>query len=249
MFKQRLKALPEKRDTAVAGQGLSAPRPGGQFVCLRPIAILLLFGAAFGYLEAAVVSYLRILHEPARRHFYQDRPSGELFPLLTLEQVRATGPEQQKTLFVEIGREAATMLMLAAIALAVARNARQWTAAFAIAFGVWDIVFYACLKLPFTWDILFLIPAPWVGPVIAPVLVSLAMIAGGIWCLWREAASRPLQIGLWNAVGVLLGGLVIVLSFTLDYRNIMAGGMPHPFHWGVFGLGMGIGVVSYARAA
>ena len=87
--------------------------------------------------------------------------------------------EQQKTLFIEIGREAATMLMLAAIALAVARNTRQWTAAFAIAFGVWDIVFYACLKLLlgwpaslFTWDILFLIPVPWVGPVLAPVLIS-----------------------------------------------------------------------------
>lgn len=170
--------------------------------------------------------------------------------------MRATGPEQQKILFVEIGREAATMLMLAAIALAVARNARQWTAAFAIAFGVWDIIFYACLKLVLgwpaslsTWDILFLIPVPWVGPVIAPVLVSVAMITAGIWCLWREAAGRPLQIGLWNATGVLLGALVIVLSFTLDYRNILAGGMPHPFHWGVFGLGMGIGAVSYGRTA
>ena len=255
-FKQRLKALPEKRSVAVAGQGLGGPHLAGRFVCLRPVAILLLFGAAFGYLEAAVVSYLRILHEPARRHFYPDRRSGELFPLLTLERVRAAGPEQQKTLFVEIGREAATMLMLAAIALAVARNARQWTAAFAIAFGVWDIVFYACLKLLLgwpasllTWDILFLIPVPWVGPVIAPVLVSLAMIAAGIWCLWREAAGRPLQIGLWNAVGVLLGALVIVLSFTLNYRNIMAGGMPHPFHWGVFGLEMGIGAVSYRLSA
>jgi hypothetical protein len=247
--------LPEQRDL-VADQPLAEPLPRDRFPLLRAVAILLLFGTAFGYLEAAVVSYLRILHEPARRHFYLDRPSGELFPLLTLEQVRATGPEQQKTLFVEIGREAATMLMLTAIALAVARNARQWTAAFAIAFGVWDIVFYACLKLLlgwpaslFTWDVLFLIPVPWVGPVIAPVLVSVAIITAGIWCLWREAASRPLQIGLWNATGVLLGALVIVLSFTLDYRNILAGGMPHPFHWGVFGLGMGIGAVSYGRAA
>src|ERR1700688_4600121 len=89
----------------------------------------------------------------------------------------------------------------------------------------------------------------WVGPVIAPVLVSLAMIVAGIWCLWREAASRPLQIGLWNIFGVLLGALVIVLSFTLDYRNIMAGRMPNPFHWGVFGLGRGIGAASYARTA
>jgi hypothetical protein len=61
---------------------------------LHPIAILLLFGVAFGYLEAAVVSYLRILHEPARRHFYPDRPSGELFPLLTLEQVGVVGQQQ-----------------------------------------------------------------------------------------------------------------------------------------------------------
>jgi len=231
------------------------PHAADRFPCLRAVAILALFGVAFGYLEAAVVSYLRILHEPARRHFYPNRPSSELFPLLTLEQVRVAGPEQQNTLYAEIGREAATMVMLGAIALAVAHNARQWTAAFAIAFGVWDIVFYAGLKLllgwpasSFTWDILFLIPAPWVGPVIAPILVSIAMITGGIWCLWREAAGRPLRIGRWNAVGVALGALVIILAFTADYRNIMAGGMPNPFHWGVFGLGMGIGAVSYGRA-
>lgn len=238
-----------------AERRLAESHPASRFPCLRAVAILLLFGVAFGYLEAAVVSYLRILHEPARRHFYPARPSGELFPLLTLEQLRAAGPEQQHTLFAEIGREAATMAMLAAIALAVARNTRQWTAAFAIAFGVWDIVFYAGLKLLldwpaslFTWDILFLIPVPWTGPVIAPVLVSIAMITAGIWCLWREAAGRPLRIGPRNAAGVLLGALAIVLSFTLDYRTIMAGGMPHPFHWGVFGVGMGIGAVSYQRA-
>jgi hypothetical protein len=220
------------------------------------VTALLLFGIAFGYLEAAVVSYLRILHEPARLHYYPDRPSSELFSLLTLEQVRAAGQEQQKTVFVEIGREAATMLMLAAIALAVTGNARQWTAAFAIAFGVWDIVFYAGLKLLlgwpsslFTWDILFLIPVPWIGPVIAPVVVSVAMITAGIWCLWREATGRPLQVGVWSSLGVLLGAVVIVLSFTLDHGNITAGGMPHPFHWGVFGLGLGIGAVSYGRAA
>ena len=148
------------------------------------------------------------------------------------------------------------MLMLAAIALAVAGNARQWAAAFAIAFGIWDIAFYAGLKLLLgwpasllTWDILFLIPLPWAGQVIAPMLVSAAMIGGGMWCLWREQARRPLRIGFWNIAGVLAGALVIILSFTLDYRNILAGGMPQPFHWGVFWLGMGIGIVSYARTA
>jgi hypothetical protein len=231
------------------------PVPSHRFTCLRTVAILLLFGTAFGYLEAAVVSYLRILHEPARRRIYPDRAASQLFPLLTLKQVAAAGQEQRKTLYVEIGREAATMVMLAAIALAVAGNARQWTAAFAIAFGVWDIVFYAGLKLLldwpaslFTWDILFLIPVAWVGPVAAPVLVSVAMITAGIWCLSREAAGRPLRIGGRNIFGVLLGALVIILSFTLDYRNITAGGMPHPFHWGVFALGLAIGGVSYGSA-
>ena len=232
---------------------LVLPQP---FPCLRTVAILLLFGTAFGYLEAAVVSYLRILHEPARLRIYPNRAASELFPLLSLKQVEAAGEEQRKTLYVEIGREAATMVMLAAIALAVARNARQWTAAFAIAFGVWDIVFYAGLKLLlgwpaslFTWDILFLIPAVWVGPVAAPVLVSVAMITAGIWCLSREAAGRPLRIRAWNVLGVVLGALVIILSFTLDYRNITSGGMPHPFHWGVFALGLAIGGVSYAGTA
>jgi hypothetical protein len=66
-----------------------------------------------------------------------------------------------------------------------------------------------------------------------------------MWCLWREAARRPLNIGFWSSFGfVLLGALVIILSFTLDYRNVMAGGMPYPFHWGVFSLGLGIGAVT-----
>lgn len=40
----------------------------------RTVFALLLFGVAFGYLEAAVVSYLRLLHEPARQRFYPGRP-------------------------------------------------------------------------------------------------------------------------------------------------------------------------------
>lgn len=222
---------------------------------LRVVGILVLFSTAFGYLEAAVVTYLRVLHEPARRHVYTDARATELFPLLTLNQLRTAAPEQQRILFTEIGREAATMVMLAAIALAVSRNGRQWTAAFAIAFGVWDIVFYLGLKVLigwpaslFTWDILFLIPLPWVGPVIAPVLVSLAMIAGGIWCLQCESCDTPLRMGRWRAWGVALGALVIIVSFTLDYRNILAGGLPRPFHWGVFALGMAIGALSYGSA-
>jgi hypothetical protein len=210
-----------------------------------------LFGVAFGYLEAAVVSYLRVLHESARQHFHPGRQPDDLFPLLTLDQVRAAG--ESKTLAIEIGREAATMLMLAAVALAVARNFGQWTAAFVIAFGVWDITFYLFLKLLLgwpasllTWDILFLIPVPWVAPVLAPALVAATMIAGGMWRLWQDAAGRRTRNGMLNGIGIVTGGLVIILSFTLDYRNIAAGGSPLPFHWTVFAAGLATGIVSLA---
>src|SRR5262249_7767104 len=96
---------------------------------------LVLFGIAFGYLEAAVVSYLRLIHTPTVQRFYPGRDPGDLFPLLTLEQTRTVAPERMRTIVIEVGREAATLVMLAAIALAVARNAGDWAAAFAIAFG------------------------------------------------------------------------------------------------------------------
>jgi hypothetical protein len=222
----------------------------------RTVLALFLFGTAFGYLEAAVVSYLRLLHEPARLRFYPTRPPGELFPLLTLDQLRAAGPQQMQTLATEIGREAATLVMLAAIALAVARNAGEWAAAFVVAFGVWDVTFYLFLKVLldwpgslFTWDILFLIPVPWVGPVLAPVMVSLAMIAAGIWHLRRAARAEPVRIGPAHWTGILAGAAIMVLAFALDYRNVMTAGLPRPFRWSIFGLGLLLGIGSYTGAA
>ena len=222
----------------------------------RTVLALLIFGTAFGYLEAAVVTYLRALHEPARLQFHPGRSPAELFPLLTLDQLRAAGAQQQSTLVAEIGREGATIVMLAAVALAVARDPGEWAAAFVFCFGVWDIVFYASLKLLldwpaslFTWDILFLIPVPWTGPVIAPVLVSAAMIAAALFHLSAKARGNPVRIGAAHWCGMLTGALVIIVSFAMDYPNIMAGGAPRPFHWSVFLVGMGIGAGSYVQAA
>jgi hypothetical protein len=227
--------------------------PNRPFPLRRTLAALVLFGSAFGYVEAAVVSYLRDLHEPARQRFFPGRPTGELFPLVTLEQLRAAGPVQAKTLAIEIGREAATIVMLAAVALAVAGNGGQWVAAFAIAFGTWDIAFYVFLKVllgwpasVFTWDVLFLIPAPWTGPVLAPTLVSVAMAGAGAYHLWREANGARVRIGALRWLGIASGAALILASFLTDYRRVMAGGMPHPFHWGVFGAGLALGALSYA---
>jgi hypothetical protein len=222
----------------------------------RTVVALLIFGTAFGYLEAAVVVYLRLVHEPARQRFFPTRSPEELFPLLTLDQLQTAGADQQRSLATEIGREAATIIMLAAVALAVARNAGQWAAAMAIAFGTWDITFYVFLKVLLdwpasllTWDILFLIPVPWAGPVLAPILVSLAMIAAGMWHLRSEARGDSISIGPPHWAGIVVGAVVIVISFAMDYGNLMAGGMPHAFNWTVFLAGMAIGVGSYFWAA
>jgi hypothetical protein len=222
----------------------------------RTVVAILLFGTAFGYLEAAVVSYLRLLHEPARQRFHLGRSPAELFPLLTAEQRLAAAPEQQVVLVAEIGREAATIIMLAGVALAVARNVGQWAAAMAIGFGTWDITFYVFLKVLLdwpasllTWDILFLIPVPWAGPVLAPVLVSAAMIVSGVWHLRRTSRGEPITIHARQWAGIGAGAVVIVISFAMDYRNLLDGGMPSPFNWPVFLAGLATSVGSYAWAA
>lgn len=222
----------------------------------RRLIAVLVFGVAFGYLEAAVVSYLRALHEPVRQHYYPGRPASELFPLLTLDQTRSAAPEQIRVIAVEIGREASTLIMLAALALAVSENAGQWAAAFAIAFGTWDLAFYAGLKLLLdwpasllTWDILFLIPVPWAAPVLAPSLVSAAMIAAGIWHFRRETSGDSVHIAPAQWAGILAGAAILIVSFTLDYRNLLAGGLPHPFAWGTFAIRLATGFLSYAFAA
>ena len=222
----------------------------------RTVLALLLFGVAFGYLEAAVVTYLRELHEPARQRFYPGRAAGDLFPLLTLDQLHAMGAGHMRLLGTELGREAATIVMLAAVALGVARNAGSWGAAFVVAFGTWDIAFYVFLKVLLgwpesllTWDILFLVPVPWVGPVLAPVLVSAAMITAGIWHFRREGRGHPIHIGGRHWAGILAGGVVIVISFAMDYAKMMSGGMPRDFHWALFLAGLCFSCLSYGRAA
>jgi hypothetical protein len=81
------------------------------------------------------------------------------------------------------------------------------------------------------------------------VLVSAAMIAGGVWQLRQEASEQPVRIGAMQWCGLIAGALVIVIAFAMDYRNILAGGLPRPFNWIVFSLGLGLGTGSYVSAA
>ena len=218
----------------------------------RAIAALFLFGISFGYVEAAVVVYLRAIYDPIRAHLHPQRSPHDLFPLITPSQLADAGPENPRRLTIEVIREAATLAMLAAVALAVAPNLHQCIAAFAVAFGVWDLSFYAFLRLLIhwpdslqTWDILFLIPLPWVAPVWAPSLVALSMIVCGVFSL-RAGGIRG---GLPHWAGVLSGAVVIVIAFVWDFRNTVAGGLPNPFNWPLFFAGEVLGLSAFVAAA
>ena len=95
-----------------------------------------------------------------------------------------------------------------------------------------------------TWDLLFLIPVPWVGPVLAPVVVSLSMIGCGY-----VALTRPLALKATHWIAILAGGLIVVVACCLDFPNTTRGGMPNPFHWGVFTTGELLGLAGFAAAA
>jgi hypothetical protein len=99
---------------------------------------------------------------------------------------------------VELPREFATMVMLFAVGVLAGRTWRARIGYAAVAFGVWDIFYYVFLKMMcgwphslLDWDILFLLPLPWWGPVLAPVLISLLMILWGTFASQFEGKQNP----------------------------------------------------------
>jgi hypothetical protein len=222
---------------------------------VRVVGGLVLFGIAFGYVEAAVVVYLRAVCEPIRVSVLGGNPPDAVFPLLTLEQLAKAGPAYTHLLAVELGRELATLVMLAAAGLAAGGGFVAWLAGFLIAFGVWDIFYYVFLKLLvgwpaslWAWDILFLVPVPWVGPVIAPVIVSLSMIAAGVVVLCRESLGRPFRFRWFHWAAICGGGVLIVAAFCWDWRNAAAGAWPNLFHWPLFAAGEVLGIGAFLAA-
>jgi hypothetical protein len=214
-----------------------------------------LFGISFGYVEAAVVVYVRASYEPLHQRLHPDRSPTDLFPVLLPAQLEAAGPQYVQWLHTELVREVATVIAIAAVALALARNVREWLAAFVVAFGAWDLFFYIFLRILigwpaslFDWDLLFLLPLPWVGPVLAPVLVALALNVAGAAMLNREASGRPVLLTGSHWATISTGGLVVIVAFCWDWRNILAGGLPNPFPWPLFAFGLLLGLASFLHA-
>src|SRR5205085_1418823 len=156
---------------------------------------------------------------------------------------------------VELVREFATLVMLAAAACAAARTISSWLGGFMICFGVWDIVYYVFLKALsdwpesfLAWDLLFLLPVPWAGPVLAPLLVAIVMTFFGTVFLYKEHAGRPVLLRRTDATLMVVGAVVTVVSFCWDHGNLLDGGNPQPFAWSLFAFGLAISIGAFLRA-
>jgi hypothetical protein len=232
----------------VVAAGLGSSTQAGR----RSIFNLVLFGIAFGYLEAAVVVYLRAIGAPLRAA--AGLPAQELFPLLRLNQLT---PATLSLLRIELAREASTLVMI----WAVSRTARSRLAAFVLTFGIWDLAFYLWLRVltgwppsPLTWDILLLLPVPWAAPVLAPSIVAATMTAFGGWILANEplakerrepfARERRTQ-SLWPSLLLAAGAAVLLISFLWDWRRWLAGGAPREFPWMIFALGEALAIAGF----
>lgn len=166
---------------------------------------LISYSIAMGFLEAAVVVYLRKIYYP---HGFQ-------FPLTPIE------PSIGLTEFL---REAATIIMLLAIGILTGKNTSQKFGIFIFCFAIWDIFYYIFLKLLIgwpvsllTWDILFVIPVPWVGPVLAPCIVSITMIVLAFSVIYFQEKGVDVHLKPKEWILMIMGSLVLILSFVEDY--------------------------------
>lgn len=204
----------------------------GMSPAARRLLWAFVFAVTFAFVESAVVVYLRALYYPG----------GFFFPL----RVLATDH-----IVVELVRELSTLLMIAAVAVLAGRTAWERFGFFIFIFGVWDIFFYCwlkvCINWPSTlvdWDILFLIPLPWIGPVIAPVLVALTLSVCGVIFVLRSGRGMTTRLTVASSVLWLLGTAVILYSFISDTGATLRGAMPAPYRYEL----LAIGLLLYAAA-
>jgi hypothetical protein len=196
----------------------------------RAWAAVAVYAVAMAWVEAAVVLDLRTLVN--RLEPYRPDP---------LPLVPGVGGA-------ELIREAATLLMLMTVGWLAGRGWRRRFAFFALGFGVWDIFYYVFLRLLtgwprslWDWDILFLLPLPWWGPVLAPVMIAALLVAGGVLVGCYDRPERP----LWpRRPTLILGGLGALLAlgvFMADALRAAPGGieavrqvLPVRFAWWLF---------------
>ena len=199
-------------------------------IILKKFTAITLFSIAMAFLEAAIVFYLRELYYP----------EGFCFPLKIIPT---------DILLVEIGREISTIVMLAFVGMIAGKNPLEKFCYFLFSFGIWDIFYYIWLKVIMnwppsllTWDLLFLVPVPWVGPVLAPLIVALTMTIVAVVIIYLQERGQYFKINKLDLALGALATLLIFVSFILDFPRMAAQESPVKYHWELLILGEFLGL-------
>jgi hypothetical protein len=207
---------------------------------LKRWSVVVLFALAMAWMESATVLYLRTL--VGRVDPYQIAP---LPPHVLLGNV-------------ELIREIATLVMLFTMGWLAGREFRTRFSYTLVAFGVWDIFYYVFLAVMspwprsvMDWDVLFLIPLPWWGPVLAPCIVAGLMVVGGTLVTQFEGNDGPQwpshKTVLLNWVGILLA-LYVFMEHAIHVlpqgEAALRAALPTRFNWPLFVLALALMSVS-----
>lgn len=197
------------------------------------LAIAFVFSIAFAWVESAVVVYLREIYF-----------NGNFdFPIKVIWENGQIVLDQLSK--IELFREFATIVMLITAGMARGRNSLQSFCYFMFCFGVWDIFYYVWLKVQtgwpeglMVWDLLFLLPLPWVGPVITPVLISVALISSSVLLLYYDHKRYRITLRWYDFAIEGFLGLLVIAAFCWDWKNILQigngvarDGIPRTFAW------------------
>lgn len=208
---------------------------------LKRLVIVILFSIAFAYIESSVVVYLReIFH-----------PEGFSFPLPLYD----LNPLWRRLILTEIGREAATMVIIVTGAWLFGRSIQERWAYGLTFFATWDIFYYVWLKVLLDWpsslmdwDILFLIPVTWASPVLFPVLVSLAMFVTAVIILIRAEKKHTVRLNKGQITALLAGAGIIILSFCIGGSHVTEPNYADCFHWPLFAAGYVLAIGTLVQA-
>jgi hypothetical protein len=199
----------------------------------KNILLILILSIALAYIESTAAIYLRSLYYP----------DGFPFPLQTFNNSH---------LLIELGREVSIIIILLGLGYIIGKNFLQRFAFFMFTFGVWDIFYYIWLKLLidwpeslFAWDILFLIPFPWFGPVLSPVLVSLCLIISSMIVIHFETQDYPIIVKNIDWIILIFAGIIIIFSYLQHFHIIMNHGTPDHYSWWLFTSALSLGVITF----
>jgi hypothetical protein len=207
---------------------------------IKTFLIVVVFSIAFGYIEAAVVVYLRqIFH-----------PDGFTFPI----EIFGIDALSRRILLTEIGREAATIVLIITGAWLSGHNRQQRFAYFMIIFAVWDIFYYVWLKVLLDWpasimdwDILFLIPVTWASPVLYPVLISATLIVFASVILYLSCRSRSLKVTPLDWLAFSASVIIIVVSFCISGLHSIEQDYASYFYRPLFAIGYLFGIAIFLK--